>query len=130
METQAPSPSPNIRRSHDGKLPNVCPCLNKSFYRAKHKKKRMLNLTKPKKVWVPKEKPPPEPKKMKQVWVSKITSPEPETKLVNDVRKKHWNQKSPGKKRSVLKPQASCSTLDQKSLEEVRYVPREVIANE
>lgn len=64
---------------------------------------------------------------MKQVWVIKKSYFEPETKPTNGVRKELFNQKSPGKKRRALKPQASCSNLDQKSSEDVRYALKPIL---
>lgn len=70
--------------------------------------------------------PSPNPGKMNQFWVIMKSSFEPKTKIFNGDRKKHWNQKSPGRKRSVLKPQVGCSTFD-KNFSEVRYAPKPIL---
>lgn len=112
VKTQAPSP--NIRRSQDGKLSNVFSWFNITSYmekpiKTRKKRQQSKNTSVPKKTFY-------EPTKMKQVWVSKSTSPELETKPIIGDRKKHWNKKSPGKKKRVLNPQVSCSTSNQNFL--------------
>ncbi|CAI9277348.1 unnamed protein product [Lactuca saligna] len=82
IKTQAPTPTPNIKRSHAGKLPDV-------------PKKRS-----------------PEPRKIKKVKVATSISPKLETKLVIGNRNKHYNQKSPRMKKKGSKAQAGCSTSD------------------
>lgn len=122
VKTQAPTPTPNIKRSHIGKLPNLCSCLNNYFYRANHTNKRKQKLTVTKKVWAPKEQSP-KPRKINQVWVPKSLSQHSETKPSKEVTKMNWIQRSPQKKRSVLKAQVGCSKSDKKH-SGVRNVPK------
>lgn len=120
--TQAPYPS--IIRAQGGKFYNVCSWFNNTSYReipTKIRKQRQQA----KKIWVP-NKTFSEPTKMKQVWVPKSTSPKLETKSVIGDRKKHWNQKSLGNKKRVLKSQIGCSTSYQK-FSGVRYVSKPII---
>lgn len=65
-----------------------------------------------------------DPRKTKQMWVFKGTSTHSDVKATKEVTKVHWNQKSLGRKKRVLKPQVGCSQSDQKYLEEMSYVPK------